>query len=279
MNNQTNQTPIAAPLNIVNNPQPMVVCATLTDYGFPTVPPPIVDLTPMDAYLNLKRNNLQGYITVNVADAIGTVYMEKMCPFESYPTPTFSDLHIKGQLVNPIWTHINSSQYVQPVFTITWTLVAPDPVLGKFKIRYIIRSEKFSDSSNHVNAHDEQIVHEWDLSVSKSFSIRIKGLKFGTHRMARDRSTAWIARRLVGDGNSEFSMVSTRLFARNQVLGKVFLELMQPLQKGNMFPDSYTMIVQTTWNESTFYDQMSPIADPFDCVPITEDINGITPTY
>lgn len=212
-----------------NKPSPLTMTGTLDALGMAGPLVPLPGFKP-DLEWFFSRPRLVTTITVSTGTPVGTPFYT-FYPFKvlsSFPLAHWQDLFLS---MSKFW---NGS--------IVWrfAMVKPPRVVGRLMLKY--RPEAVLDAAANPEPSCRDIVKEWDLSASDFVEMEFNGFNAVDWRPVRVSNLSQS-----GDSNVQ-NFQTLRLGVRTPLHqhfgGTCFLQVVQALQPGSIFPDSYTILVE-----------------------------------
>lgn len=237
---------------IPQNPIPQTNTGLLEHSSIPFEPQEqITDIPPTFSWM-VSQYKYIGSFTLKISDAVGTKIGD--FPVLAYPT-TFSD-----QFMLPNWQKLPfaSSTWWNGMVSYRFTIIKPPRVVGKLLIRY--RQDEFGDyddqgqSTYTADATYRSILKEWDLAESNQFEFDIAAvLPIRARPCQDDRVSSFVDNTTIYSTTCYTSAITPWILNH---MGGIRLEVAQMLSPGNLFPDSYTILVEKAFKNTNF---MTPL--------------------
>nr|QHA33685.1 hypothetical protein 2 [Cacaos virus] len=253
-NVQSMSNPIVPVVAMPNLPPPQVISGTIAEQGMPvSIPPQLFGVQNL-----LNTNLLQ--ITHVIRRIVYSAETNPGAIVTSFQLPIIAiDKDVGGniapsKIVNWAALQLCSFAYYEPVETIIFSITAPEAVYGKFLITWDptdLVSEMYDTGvpiPPGVRTDRRMITKEWDLAVTKTFSITCS-----PHTISNTMVVSPQAVPRTGQGAyiNGFVTVGASPVASMFNFGRLTLSTLQRLQIGNIYPSEYTIYVYGSFNGTT----------------------------
>lgn len=236
-------------LTVPQTPVPQTCFGVLNEQGTPTENVMITDLNPSFDWMAAAELYVKSF-TMDFDQAPGTL-LSNMCLTEHYgsnprmlPTDNYGWHHIPF-LYSKWWTGFP---------TIRLMAIKPSHVTGKILITHSPDDTKATDGTEVIPPSKRDpslraIKMEWDLGTSSEIVFDVPGFNVIGAR------PTWIPRTAVVPADKE-GTIKTRAFALpvpSFSFGRLFFEVAEGLQPGNIYPSSIRILVFSSFRNSQFF--------------------------
>lgn len=253
-----NQTPSNPGIAILNLPEPQVVSGTLGEQGKPLPARHAGSLVSIIDDNLLELTDFLGSFSWSISQTSGTNMMSMGCPYADAPFIAGTGSDVYGYKQRPVnWNNIpiRSHEFWDCEQTIEFVFVGPNPMVGKILITYdpcvLLPNGAWYDDIYRVDRR--KITYEWDLALSNTFKFSIQGFKLDHKRPTNRGST-------MGTASDPVVMFSgnTTLHDFSLSLGAFNVTVLQRLQQFNLYPNTFTILVFSSFNKSVMYTPCDP---------------------
>lgn len=233
-------------LTVPQMPNPQTVFGVLSDTGEPSVIENITDLGPDFSWMSAVEEFVHDF-TVKEADSalVDIFYPQKKV--KTPIMPTLDDMTMSWH-----WIPFSASRWWNGPCRLRFMAIKPPRVPGKLLIRYNPDPSTTSEVAFESDSLRRGIKFEWDLGLSSECSIDIHGYNWTSLR------PTWIPR--VSASDTGPTVLDTAGFKHimphlSQIsLGRLRIEIANPIVPGNIFPDSIRILVFQSFPGAQFFD-------------------------
>lgn len=234
---------------IPQNPVPQTNTGLLEHSSIPFEPQEqITDVPPSFSWM-VSQYKYIGSFQVKFSDKVGTLIGD--LPVLGHPQG------FKDQYSLPNWYKLPfaSSVWWSGNVSYRFTIIKPPRVVGKLLIRY--RQDEFGDINDQgqpdmytSDSTYRSILKEWDIAESNQFEFDVSSvLPIRARPTTRDFAQT-SARNSITYKNNCYATAQTPWLLLH--MGGIRLEVAQMISAGNLFPDTYTILVEKAFKNTTF---------------------------
>lgn len=256
--NTPNTTPMNPVISLTSLPQPQVVSGTLGEQGKPLPAQSLNNLLSIIDQSQIANTDFVGTFNITTAMAPGTQLMKAMLPFfDGVGAEDNEQDFFRDRPVNWNSFELYSHEYYDPIQTLSFVFVGPQPMVGKILITYNPGANTalaYQTDEALYRPDRRAITKEWDLALSKNTTISIEGFKLYDKRPIY-ATTINAADPVLSPG---FLNPRISLHAFNSNIGTISLNVIQRLQQFSIFPTSYTVMIFSSFTGTKMYTPRDP---------------------